>query len=188
MSANPQVEEEELRRRKARPVSSSAVAGVPLARNAFAVLPCWSGPSRVRSRRYPPRRGAMVATSRTGIKSRANNGSEAARRYLRAHHRQDRRRSRQEPPALGSALERRQHRGRGFSASSPQRPTLRRHECLDARVGGDRPRLSICDLDDVPPGARARWPVRKGETGSMVVFASRFTKSDVDAAGEESNR
>ena len=30
--------------------------------------------------------------------------------------------------------------------------------------------------------------VRKGETGSMVVFASRFTKSDVDGAGEESNR
>ena len=30
--------------------------------------------------------------------------------------------------------------------------------------------------------------MRKGETGSMVVFASRFTKSDVDAAGEESNR
>ena len=30
--------------------------------------------------------------------------------------------------------------------------------------------------------------VRKGETGSMVVFASRFTKSDVDGSGEESNR
>jgi len=30
--------------------------------------------------------------------------------------------------------------------------------------------------------------VRKGETGSMVVFASRFTKSDVDAAGVESDR
>ncbi|MGA0564822.1 ArdC family protein [Ancylobacter sp. VNQ12] len=30
--------------------------------------------------------------------------------------------------------------------------------------------------------------VRKGETGSMVVFASRFTKPDVDAAGEEFDR
>ena len=30
--------------------------------------------------------------------------------------------------------------------------------------------------------------VRKGETGTMVVFASRFTKSDIDASGEESNR
>jgi antirestriction protein ArdC len=30
--------------------------------------------------------------------------------------------------------------------------------------------------------------VRKGETGSMVVFASRFTKTDVDAAGEEFDR
>lgn len=30
--------------------------------------------------------------------------------------------------------------------------------------------------------------VRKGETGSMVVFASRFTKTDVDAAGKEFDR
>ena len=30
--------------------------------------------------------------------------------------------------------------------------------------------------------------VRKGETGSMVVFASRFTKADTDAAGEEFDR
>jgi antirestriction protein ArdC len=30
--------------------------------------------------------------------------------------------------------------------------------------------------------------VRKGETGSMVVFASRFTKTETDAAGEESDR
>ena len=30
--------------------------------------------------------------------------------------------------------------------------------------------------------------VRKGETGSMVVFASRFTKTETDAAGEEFDR
>ena len=30
--------------------------------------------------------------------------------------------------------------------------------------------------------------VRKGETGSMVLFASRFTKTDIDGSGEESNR
>lgn len=30
--------------------------------------------------------------------------------------------------------------------------------------------------------------VRKGETGSMVVFASRFTKTETNAAGEESDR
>ena len=30
--------------------------------------------------------------------------------------------------------------------------------------------------------------VRKGETGSMVVFASRFTKSEADGAGEETSR
>ena len=30
--------------------------------------------------------------------------------------------------------------------------------------------------------------VRRGETGTMVVFASRFTKSNVDASGDESGR
>ena len=30
--------------------------------------------------------------------------------------------------------------------------------------------------------------VRKGETGSMVVFASRFTKNQTDTAGEEFER
>lgn len=30
--------------------------------------------------------------------------------------------------------------------------------------------------------------VRKGETGTMVVFASRFTKTEMDAAGEEFDR
>ena len=30
--------------------------------------------------------------------------------------------------------------------------------------------------------------IRKGETGSMVVFASRFKKTDVDAAGDEFDR
>lgn len=30
--------------------------------------------------------------------------------------------------------------------------------------------------------------IRKGETGSMVVFASRFKKTDVDSAGEEFDR
>jgi len=30
--------------------------------------------------------------------------------------------------------------------------------------------------------------VRKGETGTMVVFASRFTKSEADATGDEATR
>jgi hypothetical protein len=83
-----------------------------------------------------------------------------------------------------------QHGRADRAASARERNPVPEHQCLDAVVGGDGEGLRLAHLDDVQTGARLlNAHVRKGEHGSLVVYADRITCTEIDSeTGEDTER
>ena len=73
-----------------------------------------------------------------------------------------------------------QYSGPDYAAGAAQRSALFGHQCSPPVVREYSKRFRLSDMDDIQAGVGARAAVRKGETGSGVVFASRFTKLGTD--------
>jgi hypothetical protein len=78
-------------------------------------------------------------------------------------------------PALGNG------RGEGVARHAGEcrhRPAVFRDQRPDPLGRGDRVRFPRPDLAHLPPGAGLGGNVRKGEHGTTVVYADRFTPED----------
>ena len=78
-------------------------------------------------------------------------------------------------------------RRRSWPPPAAQRPALRRYQRADAlSVAFER---GYIDMDDLSPGAElGAAHVRKGEKGSLGVYAHRLTKVETNDRGEEVER
>jgi hypothetical protein len=76
------------------------------------------------------------------------------------------------------------------SPTAPRdRPTLHRHQRVDALERSRGERLLVPDLDDIHrQAAELGAQVRRGEHGSLVAYSNRITRTEKDDAGEEHER
>lgn len=89
---------------------------------------------------------------------------------------------------MDRALVGRKHDRTDHPAAAPQRRSLWRSQRAAVVVGEHSEGLCLADMDDVQTGLAAGWSCSQGETGTTVIYASRFTKSETDSNGGEVER
>src|SRR4051794_3219263 len=112
---------------------------------------------------------------------------KVAKRPVHPHHGPHYRRARTRRAPLGSTLDRHEYGGPHHPTVAAQRPALYGHVLLlwsEAIARGFCSPIWMTFKQASELGAH----VRKGETGSTVVYASRFTKTETDAHGDEIER
>ena len=115
----------------------------------------------------------------TRISGNAPARADVYSRVTDQHHR----RPRTGRPPVDETVERRTRRRPHHPPAARERPALQGHQCADALGRGLRQGLRLPDLDDLQAGPELGGQVRKGERGSLVVYADRIRRTETDATG-----
>ena len=89
---------------------------------------------------------------------------------------------------MDQALERRAYSRTHQQTVTPQRHALQGNECSLALGRGNGKGLCRAYLDDLQAGLELDAHVRKGEHGSLVVYANSITKTETNDKGEDTER
>jgi len=108
--------------------------------------------------------------------------------YLHPHHRENRRFPEGGRPPVDQAVERRERGRVDHAPAAPQRHALFRHQHLDVWASAVEQGFASPSWMTFRQALELNANVRKGEKGSLVVYANSVTKTEQNDAGEDVER